>query len=201
MAANSALAFGALLGGAVVLEYGIRHSKAAFASSGSSTTGTSTASTTAGSTDLPDPSTAQGSVISQVDTVLSDAGFNKIAIAGILGNGYGESGLDPSATDGNGNGGLWGFTDSPNSLADLQAYATAHGADWTNPTVQAEFLTTVVSASDKATLNSQTSPSEAAAWFQDNWEHPASLTGSIAKREAAAESVYKQITGSSGGNG
>lgn len=37
-------------------------------------------------------------------------------------------------------GGLWGFTESPTSLADLKDFAAAEHGDWTDPNLQTRFM-------------------------------------------------------------
>lgn len=184
---NPVLAFAAILAGAVVIKYGTDNLKTAFAASPSS--GSSGSSTPASSTKVAEGS---GPVINQVGKVLRAGGLNRTAAAGILGNAVQESSDNPAAV-GDGGGGLWGFTSSPQSLADLQAFASQHGVSWTNPAVQAEFLLSKLSPAQISALNSQGSPAAAAVWFQNNWEHPLVATENEARRIAGAISAYAQL--------
>jgi hypothetical protein len=148
--------------------------------------------------DVPYVSGGGGSVVKQIGSILLKNGLNKIGAAGIIGNAYGESNWIPSATDGAGNGGLWGFTASPVSLPDLQSFASREHKPWTDVGVQTQFLLDHLSAShigfDRGfanQLNNAGSPSAAALYFEENWEHPQSVSGSAAKREGAAEQAFK----------
>jgi hypothetical protein len=177
-----AIALGILLIGAAIVALSVVADKAA----GATATGSSSG--------VPGPVVAgSGPVVSQIGTALHGAGLSRAAAAGIIGNAVQESSLNPSATDGSGNGGLWGFTSSPHSLSDLQAYARSHGADWTNAGVQTDFLLTQLSPSDIAALNSQSTPAAAASWFMNNWEHPLAATENEARRIAGAVQAYGQL--------
>lgn len=180
--------FGLLLVGAVVIDYGVKSTKGAFSSNPAGSAGGSSSSS---GTSVP-VAAGSGPVVTQVGQVLRSGGLSRIAAAGILGNAVQESSDNPAVVSG-GNGGLWGFTAPPKSLSDLQAFASEHGADWTNPAVQAEFLLTQLSSSDISTLNSQSSPQAAAVWFMNNWEHPAQATENAARRIAGATAAYAQL--------
>lgn len=107
-------------------------------------------------------------VPAQIARVLLSHGVNRIGTAGIIGNAYAESSFNTGAT-GYGGGGLWGFTASPNSLADLQAYG---GANWTDPAVQTKFLLKHVAGSTIQAINAASSPEQAAEIFMTQFERP-----------------------------
>jgi hypothetical protein len=127
------------------------------------------------------------SVPAQVSAALARGGLNRVGAAGILGNAYAESSWNPSAT-GYGGGGLWGFTASPNSLADLQAYASKHGRPWTDATLQTEFLLQHVSGSLIRKLNAAPTPEKAAVIFMSEFERPGIPRQDV--RESAARRAF-----------
>jgi hypothetical protein len=129
-----------------------------------------------------------GSVPAQIARVLSRGGLNKVGAAGIIGNAYAESSWNPAAT-GYGGGGLWGFTASPNSLADLQAYAQQRNQPWTSAALQSQFLLQHVSRGLISRLNSASSPEAAAALFMSEWERPGIPRQSV--REEGARKAFK----------
>ena len=135
---------------------------------------------------------SDGSVTGEIGSALEKRGYNKIGASGVIGNAVQESGLDPTAKEpGTDNGGLWGFTAEPNSLPDEQAFAAEHGRNWANPKVQTAFLTQHVSPETKAAVNAAKSPEEAAAIFQNDFEHPAPETENQARREQGAVEAYE----------
>ena len=107
-----------------------------------------------------------GSVAAQIYRILKAAGYNKIGASGVIGNAYGESGLNP-ASIGSGGGGLWGFTASPVSLADLQAFAASVNKPWTNVAVQTQFLLDHLEPSIRSTVNADSTPAQAADDFMN----------------------------------
>lgn len=133
-------------------------------------------------------------VIGSAYGVLTAHGYSPIAAAGVIGNAYQESTWKPGA-EGDGGGGLWGFTADPQSLADLKAYAAKAGKPWTDVELQTQFLVEHVPASIVAGLNKQTTPQAAAAYFMDAWEKPAAATANQAKREEGASIAYNTIKG------
>ena len=133
-------------------------------------------------------------VIGSAYGVLRAHGYSSIAAAGVIGNAYQESTLKPDA-EGDGGGGLWGFTANPQSLADLKAYAAKAGKPWTDVELQTQFLVEHIPASIVAGLNKQTTPQAAAAYFMSAWEKPAAATANQAKREEGASIAYNTIKG------
>lgn len=139
--------------------------------------------------------------IQEIAKVLVNNGFTPTAAAGIIGNAYQESGWNPTAIEpGTHNGGLWGFTSQPVSLGDLQSYASAHGANWADPKIQAKFLVQHIDSSTKNTLNSIKSPTVAASYFMSNWEKPLVSSENEARRQQGAEIAFRQITGANLGS-
>lgn len=80
-----------------------------------------------------------GSVVAQMGKILLTNNFSRAGAAGIIGNAYRESLWNPGAV-GTGGGGLFGFTTSPVSLADLQRYADKKGQPWTDVPTQMAFM-------------------------------------------------------------
>lgn len=116
-------------------------------------------------------------------------GLNKIGASGILGNAWQESGWDPEAI-GDGGGGFLGFTAGEISLASLQSKAASSGKSWKDPSFQMRFALEHISSSIISGLNSQKTPGSAAAYFMNEWEHPAVETENQANREAGAVKAF-----------
>lgn len=131
-----------------------------------------------------------GPVVAQIGRILLAHGLNKIGAAGIIGNALQESGWNPGSV-GSGGGGLWGFTASPNSLADLQAFAKASRKPWTDVGLQTQFLVNHVPGSVIRALNAQSSAGAAAAYFMNSWERPYAPTENLPRREAGARIAFK----------
>lgn len=130
-----------------------------------------------------------GSVPAQIYNVLAANGLNKIGAAGIIGNAYAESSFDPAA-QGYGGGGLWGFTASPNSLADLQSYASGKGKPWTSAALQTRFLLEHVAGSTISGVNRAGSPEAAAEVFMTEFERPGIPRLDV--RQEAARRAFNQ---------
>ena len=141
-----------------------------------------------------------GGIVSTVGQILLNNGFDYKAAAGILGNAYRESLWDPGAV-GTGGGGLWGFTTSPISLADLQAYAESKGKSWEDPVVQTHFMLGHLSGDLKDRLNALDSVPDTTQLFMEEWERPGvpALGDRIAGGRKALEILLK--TGKSAGAG
>lgn len=116
-------------------------------------------------------------------------GLSKKVAAGITGNALQESGWMPGSI-GSGGGGLWGFTASPNSLGDLQAYAAAKGKNWEDIGLQVEFLLEHVDSSILSAMGSEPSAASAAAYFMENWERPLVSSENQANRELGAREAF-----------
>jgi hypothetical protein len=144
-----------------------------------------------GSGGMAGPAPRGGSIEAQIARSLLRGGLNRVGAAGIIGNAYAESSLKPGAT-GYGGGGLWGFTASPNSLADLQAYAEQRGRPWTNATLQTQFLLSHVSGGLVSQLNAAGTPEAAAALFMSEWERPGIPRQGV--RESAARRAFSHFS-------
>lgn len=112
-------------------------------------------------------------VVKNVGQYLLNKGFDFRATAGILGNAYREA-LPPwnPASVGTGGGGLWGFTTSPVSLADLKNYASSRGKPWTDELLQAQFMLIHGGMGLKGKLNAADKISDTARIFMEDWERP-----------------------------
>lgn len=130
------------------------------------------------------------SVEAKIGEYLTHHGLSKVGAAGIIGNAYAESSLDPGA-QGYGGGGLWGFTAHPNSLADLQNYAASKGRAWTDPKLQSEFLLQHVNPQTIQDVNAAKTPQQAAATFMSQFERPG-----IPRQEVREQAAAKALGGS-----
>jgi Phage tail lysozyme len=132
---------------------------------------------------------SRGAVERAIANELARHGANRVAIAGILGNAWRESRLDPTA-EGTGGGGLWGFTSGAISLANLKR---AGGGRWSDPTFQTDFMLAHGGQGLISKLNSAKTPAEAARLFMEDWERPG--IPALAEREAGARYSYRQLAG------
>ena len=129
---------------------------------------------------------------------LGQYGFNKFAIAGILGNLQAESNFNPGslALDSNG---LWsgGIAQWNGGRLDaLKRFAAARGKPWNDLVTQIDFLVSEVSPQLKADLNSAQSAGYAALVFVNRFEVSSAL---IPQRIAYANNFYNSgIIGSTG---
>lgn len=112
-----------------------------------------------------------GGVVRQITDALLKRGYSAAAAAGIVGNAYRESRWNPASV-GTGGGGLWGFTTSPVSLADLKNAASQKGVNWTDIDFQTGFMDRHMPSGLKARLNALKDPVAAARLFMDEWERP-----------------------------
>lgn len=138
------------------------------------------------------PGGSRSAVERQIAQVLFSRGANKIGAAGIIGNAYRESGMDPGA-EGTGGGGLWGFTSGAISLANLKK---AGGSHWESPQFQTGFMLAHGGQGLIPTLNRAGSPEEAARIFMEQWERPGILA--TGDREAGARVAFSQGFGRGG---
>lgn len=125
--------------------------------------------------------TSGGAVPAQMGRYLLANKFSRAGAAGIIGNAYRESLWDPGAV-GTGGGGLFGFTTSPVSLADMQAYAKRKGRPWTDVETQMEFMLSSPGGGGLVTdshynslesfLKSTGNVHEATMRFMTEWERP-----------------------------
>jgi hypothetical protein len=139
-----------------------------------------------GGTSFAAPGGSRSSVERQIARELFRRGANKIGAAGIIGNAYRESGMDPGA-EGTGGGGLWGFTAGAISLASLKA---AGGRGWESPAFQTDFMLRHGGQALLPSLNKAGSPEAAARIFMEQWERPG--IPALGDREAGARVAFRQ---------
>jgi hypothetical protein len=132
------------------------------------------------------PGGSRSAVERQIARVLFSAGANKVGAAGIIGNAYAESSMDPGA-EGTGGGGLWGFTAGAISLANLKA---AGGNHWTSPEFQTRFMLQHGGSGLIPALNKAGTPEAAAALFMNQWERPGIPRQDV--REGGARTAFTQ---------
>jgi hypothetical protein len=132
------------------------------------------------------PGGSRSAVERQIAQELFRHGANKTAAAGIIGNAYRESGMDPGA-EGTGGGGLWGFTAGAISLANLKA---AGGSNWESPGFQTRFMLSHGGQGLIGRLNAAGSPEAAAALFMNEWERPG--IPAQGERESAARAAFRK---------
>jgi hypothetical protein len=137
---------------------------------------------------------AAGGVVGQVGAILARNGLDRDAIAGILGNAFGESGYNPAAQESESAGGLWGFTAGAKSLASLKAYAAKIGVPWTNVKAQTQFMLHNFTSSERSAINALSGTDATTKWFMENWERPESMS-SLGKRQSAAASALGSLGG------
>lgn len=142
---------------------------------------------TDGGGSAPYISGGDGAVAAQMGTILLRQGFDRAAAAGIIGNAYRESLWNPASV-GTGGGGLFGFTTSPISLADLHAFADSQGKPWTDVGLQMQFMLMHGGLGMRGPLNALNSPEQAAALFMTEWERPG--IPALDERQMAARQAF-----------
>jgi TP901 family phage tail tape measure protein len=134
-----------------------------------------------------------GSVVKTVGTILARNGLDLESASGILGSSYGESSWNTEAMEpGTHNGGLWGFTASPVSLSDLEAYAASQNKPWGDAAVQTQFMLHHLPTSQRDAMNNLSSVADTTRYFVENWEHPETLD-SVPTRIAAGEKAMNML--------
>lgn len=126
----------------------------------------------------------------QIAGYLAGHGFTRYAAAGVTGNIDAESGGNPEQLEigGGGGGGLIQWTPYPAS------YITGNaGADMIT-----QLMGLLTWGGGPGLVNTATSPSNAAAIYQDDYEKPADLVSSLPRRMASANAVYKAMGWGSG---
>ena len=130
---------------------------------------------------------------------LKAAGYSDIQVAGIIGNLYQESGLNPARVESNGEGiGLvqWSFGRKQN----LINYASSKGKDWTDLESQLEFLVDELDSKQfyqpyKDTFINPYSVSEATEAFCFGFERPNKAKANLDFRvEKAWEAYYRNVS-------
>jgi hypothetical protein len=126
-----------------------------------------------------------GPVKAQIASSLGSMGWNKIAIAGAIGNASQESSLSP-AIDGGGAAGLWQWT--PGSK--LFDWAAAHGLPWQAVATQAMKLNADMGG--PGSMNLMRSPAAAATYMMNSFERPLASAANLPNRIAQANLAYSQ---------
>lgn len=130
---------------------------------------------------------------------LKAAGYSDIQTAGIIGNLYQESGLNPARIESNGEGiGLvqWSFGRKQN----LINYASSKGVDWSDLETQLEFLVSELDSKQfynpyKDTFENPYSVSEATEAFCFGFERPNKAKANLDFRvEKAWEAYYRNVS-------
>ena len=130
---------------------------------------------------------------------LKDAGYTDIQVAGIIGNLYQESGLNPARVESNGEGiGLvqWSF----GRKQSLINYASSKGKDWTDLESQLEFLVDELDSKQfyqpyKDTFMNPYSVSEATEAFCFGFERPNKAKANLSfRQEKAWEAYYRNVS-------
>lgn len=176
--ANYPLAFGELLAGSILLDKGIQAFK-----SGLSSTPTTGGAAAAPPTDLGSGKSTQTGV--SYMRALTTAGLSPIAAAGVVGNLYQESSLNPSSPGG----GLAQWL--PGWFSQMAAWAESHGLNPSSAAGQLAYIAHDLAASYPSLLdamNAAQDPADAALMFSQNYEKPSIPDN--ANREAFATAVY-----------
>ena len=130
---------------------------------------------------------------------LKAAGYSDIQVAGIIGNLYQESGLNPARVESNGEGiGLvqWSFGRKQN----LINYASSKGVDWSDLETQLEFLVDELDSKQfyqpyKDSFMNPYSVSEATEAFCFGFERPNKAKANLDFRvEKAWEAYYRNVS-------
>lgn len=150
--------------------------------------------------------------------ILKQYGYNDISNAGVIGNLYAESALNPNVNEHSGGGGYglgqWtpksnlyaqakvlGISNAEAETAAGQAKIIAQGertGQWLNYGNPA-YHSTVVTQQTLAQFKQSNSVTAAAANFCAHWERPSVQYAHMNVRIDAAESIYQKLKGSSGG--
>ena len=130
---------------------------------------------------------------------LKAAGYSDIQVAGIIGNLYQESGLNPARVESNGEGiGLvqWSF----GRKQSLINYASSKGVDWSDLETQLEFLVSELDSKQfyqpyKDTFMNPYSVSEATEAFCFGFERPNKEKANLSfRQEKAWEAYYRNVS-------
>ena len=119
----------------------------------------------------------QGAVQGSVTSTLTNLGYSPSDQAAVLGNAAWESSLNPKNTSGDQGTsmGLWQWH-SPDRKAGLMQYAQATGRDWSDPSVQAEYMDRELRQRAPEFFDPNKSIAEKTKIFQDKFEVPAADT-------------------------
>ena len=149
---------------------------------------------------VPAQRLASGGLVGRVGPILLRNGLDVESAAGILGNAWQESKWKTSSV-GSGGGGLWGFTTSPISLADMQAYAERRGMPWTSALAQTQFMLHHLSQSYRRQMNAMGSIEETTEFFMNEWERPNAELANLPERIRGAEKALRILGDSGAGSG
>ena len=188
MAANYPLAFGELLAGSILLEKGV----AAFKTGLSNTSAGSSSGGVSPSASSPSSSSSLGSGATTKTGVgyfhaLTAAGLAPVAAAGVVGNLYQESSLNPA----NPGGGLASW--QPGWFSTMSAWVKAHGLDPATAAGQLAYIAEDLKSSYPsllAAMSAAQDPADAALLFSQQYENPNSALANNANREMFATAVY-----------
>jgi len=125
----------------------------------------------------------------QIWTAARALGFNNVAIAGLIGNAYQESSLNPSLNESGGRG-LFSWDPSSNP----QAAQVQLG----NVAQQLGLVVQAIGGGGVGALNSQSSAANAAVWFEQNFERAG--IPDMSNRINAANQAFSAMGGASGGS-
>lgn len=144
-------------------------------------------------------------VLREAVPMLADKGFDFKAVAGIMGNAYGESNWDTEAMEpGTDNGGLFGFTAYEKSMAALRSYADKTGQKWNEVKTQIEFMLKSGGLGTKGAMNDLDSIPDTTKYFMDDYEKPGTprLSARISGGFKAADIMkeLKLMTAGAGGD-
>lgn len=149
------IAVAAIVAGGVVIEYGVRHTRTAFAGTGSTSSPTSSGQPVGG-TDM-----------AAFRDALQARGLTKVAAAGVVGNIWQESSGNPNTPGG----GLAQWIGK--RWANLVSFA---GTSHPNATQQLDFLVNELASGTQgltvAQLNAASTPQQAATLFSQQFERP-----------------------------
>lgn len=143
---------------------------------------------------------ASGGLVGMVGPILLRNGLDVESAAGILGNAWQESKWKTSSV-GSGGGGLWGFTTSPVSLADMQAYADRRGMPWTSALAQTQFMLHHLSQSYRNRMNAMGSVEETTEFFMNEWERPNAELANLPERIRGAQKALGILESGVGAGG
>lgn len=130
---------------------------------------------------------------------LKAAGYSDIQVAGIIGNLYQESGLNPARVESNGEGiglGQWSF----GRKQSLINYASSKGKDWSDLESQLEFLVSELDSKQfyqpyKDTFEKPYSVDEATEAFCFGFERPNKAKANLSFRQQKAwEAYYRNVS-------
>lgn len=144
---------------------------------------------------VPGWTSAQNNVGRQAMMYLMGGGLSKAGAAGVIGNQYQESGLNPS--EGGGYLSQW----LGSRLANLQSFANQSGLPITSVEAQEKFVIHELKTSYPGLysyLQSATDPSAAALRVSNEYERPAAAAANNANRQAQAVAAFNRLSPASG---